>query len=74
MFGSFYRELLISDNSGGRILKCVSLYNSFKTIGAGSILKGAIQRLRNKRRSKSRVKQGKLYSVLVIQTNHFLCN
>ena len=65
-------KLLISDNSGGRILKCVTLYNSFKTIGAGSIIKGAIQRLRNKRRSKSRVKQGKLYSVLVIQTNHFL--
>ena len=65
-------KLIISDNSGGRILKCVSLYNSFKTVGAGFIIKGAIQRLRNKRRSKSRVKQGKLYSVMIIQTNRGL--
>ena len=65
-------KLIISDNSGGRILKCISLRNSYKTVSAGFIIKGAIQRLRNKRRSKSRVKLGKLYSVLVIQVNRFL--
>lgn len=65
-------KLIISDNSGGRILKCISLRNSYKTVFAGFIIKGAIQRLRNKRRSKSRVKLGKLYSVLVIQVNRFL--
>lgn len=62
-------KLIISDNSGGRIIKCISLRNSYKTVSAGFIIKGAIQRLRNKRRSKSRVKLGKLYSVLVIQVN-----
>jgi large subunit ribosomal protein L14 len=65
-------KLIISDNSGGRIIKCVSLRNSYKTVPAGFIIKGAIQRLRNKRRSKSRVKVGKLYSVLVIQANRAL--
>jgi len=65
-------KLIISDNSGGRIIKCVSLRNSYKTVPAGFIIKGAIQRLRNKRRSKSRVKVGKLYSVLVIQVNRAL--
>lgn len=65
-------KLLISDNSGGRIIKCISLRNSYKTVGAGFIIKGAIQRLRNKRKSKSRVKIGKLYSVLIIQVNREL--
>lgn len=65
-------KLIISDNSGGRIIKCISLRNSYKTVHAGFIIKGAIQRLRNKRRSKSRVKLGKLYSVLVIQANRAL--
>lgn len=65
-------KLIISDNSGGRIIKCISLRNSYKTVSAGFIMKGAIQRLRNKRRSKSRVKLGKLYSVLVIQVNRAL--
>ena len=61
-------DILVVDNSGGKILKCVSLRNSYKTVGAGFIIKGAIQSLRTKRRSKSRVKVGKLYNVLVIQT------
>ena len=65
-------KLLISDNSGGRIIKCISLRNSYKTVGAGFIVKGAIQRLRNKRKSKARVKIGKLYSVLIIQVNREL--
>ena len=67
-------KLIISDNSGGRIIKCISLRNSYKTVSAGFIIKGAIQRLRNKRRSKSRVKLGKLYSVLVIQVNRVGCS
>ena len=62
-------NIKVVDNSGGKVIKCISLRNSYKTVGAGFIVKGAIQTLRPKRRSKSRVKVGKLYNVLVIQTN-----
>jgi len=65
-------RLIIADNSGGRIIKCISLRNSYKSVGSGFTIKGAVQRLRNKRRSKSRVKVGKLYSVLIIQVNREL--
>lgn len=65
-------NLIVSDNSGGRILKCISLRNSYKSVSSAFIIKGAIQRLRNKRRSKARVKVGKLYSVLILQVNRKL--
>jgi large subunit ribosomal protein L14 len=65
-------KLIILDNSGGRILKCISLKNSYKTVGSAFYIKGAIQRLRQKRRSKSRVKLGKLYTSLIIQVNRDL--
>jgi large subunit ribosomal protein L14 len=64
-------KLLLCDNSGGRIAKCISLRHSYKTVGSGKIIKVAIQRLRKKRRSKSRVKKGKLYPSLIIQTRRF---
>ncbi len=65
-------KLIIADNSGGRLLKCISLKNSYKSVGSSFIIKGAVQKLRNKRRSKTRVKLGKIYSVLVIQVNRAL--
>jgi large subunit ribosomal protein L14 len=61
-------KLQLVDNSGGKIIKCISLRNSYKTATAGFIMKGAIQSLRTKRRSKSRVKIGKLYNALLIKT------
>ncbi len=60
--------MILCDNSGGRIIKCISLKNSYKTFSIGKIFKGAIQRLRKKRKSKSKVKKGKLYPSLLIQT------
>jgi len=65
-------KLIISDNSGGRFIKCISLKNSYKTVGSGFIVKGAIQRLRNKRRSKSKVQVGKIYPILIIKTNRIM--
>jgi ribosomal protein L14 len=62
-------QIIIADNSGGRLIKCVSLRNSYKSVGPSRIIKGAVQKLRNKRRSKTRVKLGKLYSVIIIQVN-----
>lgn len=64
-------KLILCDNSGGRLVKCVSLRNSYKTVGIGKIIKVAIQRLRKKRKSKSRVKMGKLYPGLILQTRRF---
>jgi len=63
--------LRLCDNSGGRFTKCISIRNSYKTVGAGKIIKTAIQRLRKKRRSKSRVKKGKVYTTLVIQARQW---
>lgn len=65
-------QLLIADNSGGRFVKCISLKNSYKTVGSSFYIKGAVQRLRKKRRSKSRIKLGKIYTVLIIQVNRDL--
>jgi large subunit ribosomal protein L14 len=61
-------KILVLDNSGGRIVKCVSLKNSYKRVGAGFIIKGSLERLRKKRRSKSKVKRSKLYNLLILQT------
>lgn len=60
-------QLFITDNSGGRFIKCISLKNSYKTVGSSFYIKGAIQRLRRKRKSKTRVKLGKIYTVLILQ-------
>ena len=61
-------KLIIGDNSGGRFLKCITLKNSYKTISIGYFFKGCILKLRKKRRSKSRVKKGKIYTGLILQT------
>jgi len=61
-------RLIISDNSGGRFLKCISIKNSYKIIKIGFFFKGCIKKLRKKRRSKSRVKKGNIYPALIIQT------
>jgi ribosomal protein L14 len=61
-------KLHIFDNSGGSTTKCVSLRHSYKTVGAGIIMKGAIKTLRKKRRSKSKVKVGKMYNMLILQS------
>lgn len=61
-------NLILVDNSGGRIIKCISFKHLYKTITVGFFFKGCIRKLRKKRRSKSRVKKGKLYTAVVIQT------
>jgi large subunit ribosomal protein L14 len=61
-------NLIIADNSGGKVLKCISIKNSYKNIGVGFFFKGCIKKLRKKRRLKSRVKKGKIYPALIIQT------
>lgn len=68
--------LKISDNSGGKIAKCVKVLGGFKKkiAGIGDIIVVVISNLRNKSKKTSKVKKGGIYKALIIRTKKFLKN
>ena len=62
--------LKVSDNSGGKIVKCIKVLGGFKRKFAfvGDIVIVSIQQLRNKSKILSKVKKGEVYQGLIIRT------
>lgn len=63
--------LKISDNSGGKFLKCIKILKkgSFTRKGKlGDLIVGSIQKLRSKNRHLSKVKKGDVVYALIVRT------
>lgn len=63
--------LKISDNSGGKFLKCIKILKkgAFTRKGnLGDIIVGSVRKLRNKNRHLSKVKKGDIVYALIIRT------
>jgi large subunit ribosomal protein L14 len=68
--------LKISDNSGGKIAKCVKILGGFKKkiAGIGDIIVVVISNLRNKSKKTSKVKKGGIYKAIIIRTKKIFKN
>lgn len=63
--------LKISDNSGGKLFKCIKILKkgSFTRVGfLGDVVVGSVQRLRAKNRYLSKVKKGDVVYGLIVRT------
>lgn len=63
--------LKISDNSGGKFLKCIKIFKkgSFTKVGfVGDVIIGSVQQLRTKNRYLSKVKKGDVVYGVIIRT------
>jgi large subunit ribosomal protein L14 len=63
-------SLKVSDNSGGKVVKCIKVLGGFKRKFAfvGDTIIVSIQQLRNKSKIMSKVKKGEVYQGLIIRT------
>lgn len=63
-------KLKISDNSGAKTAKCIKVIGGFKRRKAfiGDIIVVSVQRLRNKLKIRSKVKEGEVLKGLIIRT------
>ena len=62
--------LKVADNSGAKTVKCIKILNGFKRKFAiiGDVIVVAVQRLRNKSKTTSKVQKGEVYKALIIRT------
>lgn len=62
--------LKVSDNSGAKTVRCIKVLGGFKKKYAelGDIIIVSIQKLRNKSKKTSKVKQKEIYKALIIRT------
>jgi len=64
--------LLISDNSGAKITKCIKVYGYKKRSGReGCLICNSVKSLRSSKRVNMRVKKGDVISALIITTKIF---
>lgn len=62
--------LKVSDNSGGRTVKCIKVLGGFKRKAAkvGDIILVSVKSLRKKKRINSKVKKGEVYKAVVVRS------
>ena len=62
--------LKVSDNSGGKVVKCIKVLGGFKRkfAFAGDTIIVSVQQLRNRSKMVSKVKKGEVYQGLIIRT------
>jgi large subunit ribosomal protein L14 len=62
--------LHVSDNSGGRKVKCIKVLGGFqrKVAKLGDVIVVSIKQLRNVNRDRSKVKKKEVYKALIIRT------
>jgi large subunit ribosomal protein L14 len=63
-------KLNIIDNSGGKLGRCIQIYNGYKRRYAfiGNLILVSVLELRSKRRLTSKVKKGELCKALIVRT------
>lgn len=66
--------LRVSDNSGARTVKCIRVLGGFKRQYAklGDIIVVSVQKLRNRSRKTSKVKQKEIYWAIIIWTKSWI--
>jgi large subunit ribosomal protein L14 len=64
--------LNVSDNSGAKIVKCIKVLGGFKRKIAyiGDLIIVVIYKLRNKSKSKAKVKKGEIFKALIVKTKY----
>lgn len=64
--------LKVADNSGAKTVKCIKVLNGFNRRFAvlGDVIIVAVQKLRNKSRSTSKVQKGEVYKAVIIRTKN----
>jgi large subunit ribosomal protein L14 len=62
--------LKVSDNSGAKTVRCIKVLGGFKKKYAklGDVIVVSVQKLRNKSKKTSKVKQKEVYKALIIRT------
>lgn len=62
--------LKISDNSGGKIGRCIKIIHGFKNkwSSCGDLILISIQKLKNKRKLTSKVKKGEIIQAVILRT------
>ena len=63
-------KLKVTDNSGGKIVKCFKVKGGFqkKTAQLGEIIVVSVQKLRSKYKKVHKVKKGEVYQALIVRT------
>lgn len=66
--------LKVSDNSGGRYVKCIKVLGGFKRKYAvlGDTIVVSVQKLRNRSRITSKIKKGEIYRAVIIRTKSII--